>query len=272
MMRTISARTLLVIGVVACARSPRAVPRAEPPAPAPQAAAAPAITSAEQLIGAMRERYAGKWYRAVTFVQRNTLTRRDGTTQPSTWLEAMQLPGKLRIDFEPREQGSGMLFVRDTQYVFTNGRLHSSARLPHPLLLLGFDVYELPASETIAKLREIGFDLSVMHEDTWQGRPAYAVGAAAGDLRRRQFWIDREHLYFVRMLEPAGRDSSSVRETRFNKYQRLGGGWIAPEVEILTDGKRAFLEQYEEITVDPPLDPSLFDPAQFRTAKHWRAR
>ena len=256
----------------ACARSPRAEPRAEPPAPAPQAAPAPAIATAEQLIGAMRERYAGKWYRAVTFVQRNTLTRPDGTTQPSTWLEAMQLPGKLRIDFEPRQQGSGMLFVRDTQYVFVNGTLAQTARRPHPLLLLAFDVYELPVSQTLATLRELGFDLSVMREDTWEGRPVYVVGAPAGDLRRRQFWIDREHLYLVRMLQPTGRDSSQVSDTRFNKYRRLGGGWIAPEVEFLTDGKRVFLEEYEDITLDPPLDPSLFDAARFTTAKHWRAR
>jgi hypothetical protein len=68
------------------------------------------------------------------------------------------------------------------------------------------------------------------------------------------------------------RDTTTTSETRFNAYQPLGGGWIAPEVEFLIDGKRTFLEQYEEITLDPPLDPALFDPAQWATAKDWRSR
>jgi len=31
------------------------------------------------------------------------------------------------------------------------------------------------------ELKKLGIDLSVFHEDTWQGRPAYVVGAKAGD-------------------------------------------------------------------------------------------
>ncbi len=52
-----------------------------------------------ELIGQMRERYLGKWYRTLTFVQKTTLP--DGKVE--TWYEAAELPGKLRIDIAPLE-------------------------------------------------------------------------------------------------------------------------------------------------------------------------
>src|SRR2546426_8985646 len=40
-----------------------------------------------QIIRAMHDRYAGAWYRTLSFVQRNTATRPDGTTEHSVWRE-----------------------------------------------------------------------------------------------------------------------------------------------------------------------------------------
>lgn len=219
----------------------------------------------------MHARYTGQWYKTVTFVQKNTQPRPSGTNDTTTWLEAIVVPGKLRIDFEPRAQGNGMIFRNDSQYVFQNGKPTQAVARPHPLMLLGFDVYALPVSQTIATLGQLGFDLTKIREDTWQGRPVYVVGAAAGDARSKQFWVDREHLYFVRMLQPT-QDTTRISETRFNKYQRLGGGWIAPEVEFLTDGKLIFLEEYTEIKVSVVLDSALFDPKRFGTVDHWKEK
>jgi hypothetical protein len=233
------------------------------PAPTP-APAAPAVSTAEQLVRAMHDRYAGKWFTTLTFVQKNTRYLADGRTDTSTWNEALSLPGRLRIDVEPRANGSGNIYRHDTVYVFGNGRLLRQARAPHPLLLLGFDVYFIPVDRTIATLRELGFDLSRMHESTWQGRPAYVVGAAPGDLRARQFWIDRERLLFVRLLEPSRRDTTKTAEIRFNRYYQVDGGWLAPEVEFLIDGQRDFLEVYTEIKTNVPVADSLFDPSKWR--------
>ena len=38
----------------------------------------------------MRAAYAGKWYNTLTFVQKTTATRRDGTTNVSTWHESLR--------------------------------------------------------------------------------------------------------------------------------------------------------------------------------------
>jgi hypothetical protein len=245
---------VVVITILACA-PPR------PPAPAPSV---PHYATAEDLITAMHARYAGKWYSTLTFVQKNTRYLADGRTDTSTWSEALRLPGKLRIDVEPRANGNGNIYRNDTVYVFNSGRLVRQARAPHPLLLLGFDVYFIPVDRSLATLREIGFDLSRMHQGTWQGRPAYIVGAAPGDTRSRQFWIDRDRLVFVRMIEPSRRDTTKTAEIRFNRYYAVGDAWLAPEVEFLIDGARDFLEEYTEIKTGVALNESLFDPGKWR--------
>lgn len=228
-----------------------------------------AIKTPEELIQAMHDRYAKSWYKTATFVQKTTNYNADGTSKSETWYEAMSVPGKLRIDFDPINDGNGMLFVNDTIHRFQQGELKQTLPRIHPLLVLGFDVYGQSVQDTLAKLKQLGFDLSLLREDSWQGRPVYVVGAKADDLRAPQFWIDKEHLYFVRMILPAGPDKSHTQETQFNKYQKLKGGWIAPEVIFMQDGKVRTTEAYTDIRGDVELDPKLFDPANWRTV-HWR--
>lgn len=228
------------------------------------------IKTAADLITAMHKQYAKTWYRTTTFKQVTTDFEKDGTKKVAIWYEAISMPGKLRIDFAPVKDGNGMLFAGDTIYTFKDGKLEGSRPLIHPLVLLAFDVYFLTADQTMAKLKQLKFDLSILREDTWQGRPAYVVGAKAGDLHSPQFWIDQQRLYFVRMFRPAGKDGSVTSEIQFNKYERLGGGWISPEVIFMIDGQTTTTESYSELRANVALDDGLFDPQQWTTAKHWK--
>ena len=227
------------------------------------------ISSTNELIAAMQEKYGKSWYKTATFVQETTNIQPDGTSKVETWYEAMSVPGRLRIDFTPTTEGNGILFTDGKIFVFKNGKVENTRPFDHPLLILGFDIYRLPAGEVTAKLQALKFDLSQFREDTWQGKPVYIVGAKAGDLHSPQFWVDQKNLYFVRMLRPAGKDGAQTQETQFNKYQKLGGGWIAPEVIFMVDGKVVTTEKYSEIRGDVELDPKLFDP-QFWTTVHWK--
>ena len=227
------------------------------------------ISNTNELIAAMQKKYGKTWYTTATFVQETTNFQPDGTSKVETWYEAMSVPGSLRIDFTPVSGGNGVLFTGGKIFVFKDGKIDTTRPFEHPLLILGFDIYRSPASEVTAKLQALKFDLSQFREDTWQGRPVYVVGAKAGDLLSPQFWIDQENLYFVRMLRPAGRDGTHTQETQFNKYQKLGGGWMAPEVIFLVDNKIITTERYSELRSDVKLDPKLFDP-QFWTTVHWK--
>jgi hypothetical protein len=212
-----------------------------------------------EVISRMRERYLGKWYRTLTFVQKTTLS--DGKVE--TWYEAAELPGKLRIDIAPLEGKNTILFRNDSLYDFKGGKLTETKPLIHPLMVLGFDVYAQPAAKTVGQLRELGFDLSKVHEADWQGRPAYVVGAAAGDSIARQFWIDQERLYFVRMLEPGKKDPGARVETQFNKYIPMGEGWLETEVRFMVNGETKMLEEYSEPKTGMKLDPAIFDPSRW---------
>jgi outer membrane lipoprotein-sorting protein len=218
------------------------------------------IKNGEDLIAAMYKKYNGKWYKTLTFVQKTTNYKPDGTSQVSTWYEAMSVPGKLRIDITPLENGKGVMFIDNVVYNFDKGAVTRSQPFVHPLLVLGFDVYAQPVETTVKQLKDMGMDLSVLHEEMWQGKPVYVVGAKQGDLTTPQFWIDKKNLYFVRLIQRAGKDKKQIAETQFNKYQKVkGGGWVSAEVIFNIDGKVATTEEYTDIQTDVKLDEKLFD-------------
>jgi outer membrane lipoprotein-sorting protein len=234
------------------------------------AAQASKVKTSEDLIREMQKKHAKSWYKTLTFTQKTTEYHQDGTSKASIWYEAFSAPGKLRIDFDPVKDGNGILFANFTLYSFKEGKVVNTRPFVHPLLLLGFDVYFLPVEEIMAKLTGLKFDLSQIREDVWQGKPVYVVGAKAGDLHSRQFWIDKKNLYFVRLLEPGGKDGSLTQETQFNKYERVkGGGWVAAEVIFSVNGKPVVTEEYTEIRGGVPLDEKLFDP-QHWSDTHWK--
>ena len=227
------------------------------------------ITTTEDLVAAMQKKYAKSWYKTATFVQKTTNFEKDGTSKVEIWYEALSVPGSLRIDFTPTKDGNGILFTDNQIYVFKDGKVETNRPFVHPLMILGFDIYRMTQADALEKLKGLKFELSILREDTWQGRPVYVVGAKQGDLHSAQFWIDKKNLYFVRMLRPAGKDGAQTQETQFNKYQRLGGGWMAPEVIFKVDGQVRTTEEYSEMRANPTLDSKLFDP-QYWTSVHWR--
>jgi hypothetical protein len=229
---------------------------ATPALPAPTAAPA----DGEALIRAMYDKYKGKWYHTFTFVQTTTDYRKN---TKETWYEAARIPGVLRIDIAPIDSGKTILFRNDSIYQFDGGALKASQPFVHPLMVLGFDVYLDPVEKTLQRLKGIGFDLTKIREDKWQGRPVYVVGAAQGDTASRQFWVDKERLVFVRSIEPARNGSGNLVETQFNKYEPLGKGWISVEVKFMVSGKLVTMEEYADVKGDPPLPDVLFDPAQY---------
>jgi outer membrane lipoprotein-sorting protein len=227
------------------------------------------IKTTEDLVSAMQKKYSKTWYQTATFVQKTTNIDKDGNKKVETWYEALSVPGSLRIDFTPIKDGNGILFTDRRIFSFKNGKQEGTRAFVHPLMILGFDIYKLPATDVIETLKGLKFDLAILREDTWQGRAVYVVGAKQGDLHSQQFWIDQENLYFVRMLRPGDKDGAQTQETQFNKYQRLGGGWMAPEVIFKVDGQVRTTEEYSELRANPPLDTRLFDP-QYWTTVHWR--
>jgi hypothetical protein len=260
---TLAVASLAILA--ACGRSP-ATPAPLPPAPV---RTTPNFVSGEGVVAAMHDRYAGKWYNTLTFKQKTSRLLATGKWDVQTWYEALKVPGRLRIDFEPVAGGNGVMYARDSQFVASNNKVVRAEPGVNDLLLLGFDVYGNPPARTSALLRRQGFDMSRVHMDTFGGRPMIVVGALQGDLRRKQFWVDADRMLFTRLIEAAPRDSTQVQDIRFVNYEPRGTGWVSPRVEIYVGDRLIFSEDYTDVRTNVPLDESLFDPTPWKNAKHW---
>ncbi len=226
------------------------------------------IRSGEDLLRAMHDRYAKSWYATLTFDQKSTTYNTDGTTKVETWHEAADLPGKLRIDIGNPSDNDGVLLVDGTATRFSAGKETGSRPLVNMLLVLGFDVYCQAPETTAAVVKGEGYDLTKIHEETWEGQPVYVVGAAKGDLKSKQFWVEENRMLFVRLFEPTRADAAKFQDIRFEDYKPLSNAWLAERVEVYVDDKEVFSEEYSNIERNAKLAPGTYDPKQFSTT-HW---
>lgn len=237
--------------------------------PAPAAPADTLPRDGTAVLQRMYDQYEGKWYRTLTFIQTTSFAERP----TETWYEAGAIPGKLRIDVAPLENGNAFMYVGDSLFIFRDGKRVRAVKDRNLLMTLAFDVYGQPVATTAAQLTESGIDLSKVHAGTWQDRAVWVVGAEAGDTTSNQFWIDQERLVFVRLLEqqknPNAPDAPpAMMDVEFNKYERLGGGWIAPEVVIRVGGREVMREVYRDMRADVPLTDALYDTSTYH-APEW---
>ena len=226
------------------------------------------IRNGEDLLRAMHDRYQSTWYETLTFQQKSTTYNADGTSKAETWYEAALLPGKLRIDIGPPADGNGAVYGDGKVTVFRDGKVTRSGPQINILLVLGFDVYRQSTEITSGIVKNEGFDLSKVHEDVLDGHPVYVAGAEKGDLQSKQFWVEKDRMLFVRVIEPSRADPTKNQDIRFMDYRPLAGAWIAAGVEVNAAGRKVFTEEYSDIKANVKLDPAVFDPAQFTTV-HW---
>ena len=224
------------------------------------------IKSGEDLIRAMHDKYAKTWYKKLTFVQRAIWS--DGRPEQEWW-EAMLSPGRLRIDFAPVDSGNAGIYRSDSVFRFAKRKLTSGAPGQNVLLILGFDVYNQAAARTIDLVKKEGFDLTKIHEDTWQGKAVYVVGADKGDEKTKQFWIEKDRLLFLRAVQPGA--NGTISDIRFDKYVKLGGGWIGTEVLFYGDGKLNFHEIYRDWKINDAVNDGLFVTTEWKRPA-WVAR
>ena len=222
------------------------------------------------LLAQMRDRYAGKWFRTLTFVQKTTTKRPDGTEQVATWYEA-QRGSRLRIDMGDPALGNGALYTADSLYVMRAGKVARARAEGNPFLPLIVGVYLQPLAETEAQLAAYKVDLGRVHSQDWEGRATYVVGASApSDSTSPQFWVDRERLIVVRFLLPLfPTPDNHLQDARLENNVPVGGGWLATRVRMLDKGVPLQSEEYSDWKVDVALPESFFQPEHWSEGPHW---
>lgn len=210
------------------------------------------FTNGEDVVRAVHDRYVNRWLTNVTYV-RQTAGRPDE-------LVAIDPPDRLRVDIDPKERGNGLLNLRDTTYLLQAGRVVEAFRsIPADLLLL-HAVYWYSPPQTIARLKELGFDLARVREDRWQNRPVFVVGRP-----QHEFWVDRQQMLLVRLVMPG---ASGTSDTRYLQYERIGPAWVARRSEQHLGGN-VVSSELRQISANLDLDSLLFSPAQWTRARHW---
>ena len=254
---------LLVFSIAACSHT---APSGQEPAPeqAPQ----PGITSSKQLIAEMHDKYADNWYHTLRFSQSNTFYTQSGGEQKSRWVENLSVPGRLRIDFEPLKEKSGLLILNNRVTTFDNGRKVNTRRSIQGILTLTADVYAIPPAITARRLDSLAIDLSKFREDKLDKKRVYVIGGDKDDFESSQVWIDADRLVLLRLIQREKRgDRTIVTDTRVGQYKDIDGYPVAHEFVSLRDGKPYFKEEYEDVRVNESIPAVVFDPSRWALSR-----
>lgn len=239
-------------------------------ASAPARVAEPSPRDGNAVLALMHDRYAGRWFNSLTFVQRTTQRRPDGTEQVSTWYEAM-LGTRLRIDMGDLAQGNGALYTPDSLYVVRGGTVTRTIGEGNPFLPLIAGVFLQPVDVTIRQLAPYHIDLSRLRQQDWEGRPTWVIGAASpADTTSPQVWIERDRLIVTRFIMPLfPTPTHRSQDIRLEQNVAVGGGWLATRVRMLDAGVPLQTEEYSDWHADVTLPATFFRAEHWRDGPHW---
>lgn len=217
-------------------------------------------TDGKELIIAMHKAYSpNKWYKYFTFSQNMEFYKNDSVIKKDVWHEAYS-PGSLVIKFGSKDSKDGVLFSNFMVHSFEQGKEPRSAQRVHDLLLVGLDVYFYDPAKTIKILDSLGYCTSKIHEDIFEGRKVYVVGADKGDLETKQFWIDAERLYMHRIIYD---QKGKINDVIFSDYTKMESYWMSKTIIFKTNGKLGLIERYYDIKFPETLPSDWFDAKKF---------
>jgi hypothetical protein len=228
----------------------------------PMLTAPRAPVDGRELVKAMHDRYAGRWYRDFMLVQDVTRYREGREENRERVIEYLSLPGRVRAITGPLEDGKAEIYADGTFHLYERGQLTRKVQSGHGVLALGFDVYVQAPERTIAQLEALGIDLERIREAEWKGHPAWVVGAGEGDDATPQFWVEKDRLLCPRVVT---RLSTGVLDVEMGRFEPLGDGWIAAELLFKRNGQLVIREEYVTFRLVDRIDPALFDTTTLKT-------
>ncbi len=218
------------------------------------------VPDGDAVVRAAHAKYAGKWPTSYTYLQKTLLP--DGRLE--TWYTAVQLPGLQRVDVAPALTGRAMIYRRDSLYTYGARKTKTRSWWPNSFLTLLGDIHVAPPAETSRRLRQFGYNMAKTHEEVWQGKRVIVVGALAGDLKSKQFWLEKDRLILVRLIEPNAADPRRPLDAHIEGYEKAGGGWMERTIRIHLGGQIAQLEEVNDLQLNVRHDMSMFDPGPYQ--------
>jgi hypothetical protein len=233
----------------------------------PKESSIPAVNTVSGLVDAMRDKYAEKWYKSLSFTQVNKYSI-GGKEQSSEWVENLSVPAKLRIDFLPLSQKSGLLVDNSRVSTFSAGKRIDTRRLYQARPFLISDIYAQPTAVTVRRLDSLGVDTAKIRMDRLDGKRVFVIGAASGDLTSTKAWFDAETLLLQRFIQSEVRAGKTITsDLRVTGYTEIAGFPIPEAFVTKRDGATTLREEYTNVKVNAPMPSALFDPAKWATVK-----
>lgn len=214
------------------------------------------IKSGEELLRKMYKTYSGKWYKNFVFTQETENYPNDTSIKKSTWHEAIVFPDYFRITFGDMKDGNAMLQVRDSAFNFRKGKLVRRTLKGEDLTFLLGGMYFIPFDSVKARMKREGYNYEKFHNETWQGKPVYVIGADAGE-KANQLWIDAEKLVVVRFLRFKGKEKE---EAIFGDHKAFGKAWSETSCLFYINDKLIQKETYTDCKANTDVDMGMFDP------------
>lgn len=209
------------------------------------------------LLQKMYARYHGKWHSSLSFNQTTERYKNDSLIKSDTWYERIAYPDRLRIDIGSRESGNGIIFRKDSTYVFNNNKITRSLKNENELIFFLGGLYFVPFDDILVHFKALHYNLSKFHNSTWKGKPVYVIGADKDDEKVNQLWIDQDKLVAVRFLKY---DDNTKEEGLFEDQVALKNAWSETKCSFYVNDKILQVEKYNDVEPGGPLDKSIFDP------------
>ena len=209
--------------------------------------------------------YGRSFYRSVAFSQYAIQYSNSSVADTQVWHEAYLYPGNLIIKFDSISSGSGMLFRNDSMYEIRNDTILSVQYMPHDLIVLTMDMFQMRPDDIMKRVSELGYDTAAVCRGMYKDRPVYIVGTTdSTDRKTKQFWLDEYNFFCYRVIMT--RDYGT-REVILEDILTKSGKWIEQEVVFKKNGVTDLREEYFNITFNYPVDSAVFNPIDFSERK-----
>lgn len=189
--------------------------------------------------------------KSYTFSQKNTHYKNDTVSGQSVWHEAIEFPDKFRIDFGERSEGNFVVFRNDSVYNYKKGQLFKSRSDSNSLLLLLGGMYYRSLEDVMVRIKNAGYDLSILSHQKWKSGEVYVIGAKVGDLQSNQIWVNKKTLRIERLIEKI--NEKDVMDMRFEAHQTWCKGSVETKVSFRRNGKLEQVEEYYDLKEVEPL-------------------
>ena len=131
----------------------------------------------EKILLKMYNRFSGKWYKTFTFTQKTESYKNDSLVKTATWHEAIVFPNYFRISFGEVKDGNAVIFIKDSSFNFSKGKLVRKGLRGEDLTFLLGGMYFQPFDSVLVKMAREGYDINKAYESTWNGEKYYVLGS-----------------------------------------------------------------------------------------------